>query len=189
VDDAIDVVVRADGDSWGAWSLQLPGFAAAQPTAEELRAALPEAVAFALGGPARTPITVHVEFEISGVVVRVAQDRYRWERQHVAERLVAALAVEDQVSDLRGAPANALGDIVYVCAMPSDQVGWLARQMDPKSDWLTAVVSVADEMIWTFSFGTGHDSDGRVDEFDLPLDTPMSLLMAAGTATRARLSS
>jgi hypothetical protein len=189
VDDTIDIVVRQDGDSWGAWSPQLPGFAAVQPSAEDLRRELPDAVSFAVGEAGPPLFTLHVELEINGVVVRIAQDSYRWERQHVAERLAAALAVENQVGDLRAAPANALRDVVYVCAMPSDRIGWFARQMDPKADWLTAVVSVADEMIWTFSFGTGYGDDPDVEDLDLDPDTPVSFLMAAGTASRARLPS
>jgi hypothetical protein len=59
--------------------------------------------------------------------------------------------------------------------------------MDPKSDWLTAVVSVADEMIWTYSFGVGQEIHAEAEEFDLPLDTPMSFLMTSHTASRVRL--
>ena len=189
--DPVDVIVSANGGSWSARAPQIPGLAIAQPTAQTMREAIPDAIRFGLDDPPLLPeIDVHVEYEIGeDVFVRVAQDRHGWERQHIAERLTASLSVEGAAGPLHTAPANKLGEVVYVCAMPSDRIGWFARQMEPAGDWLTAVVPVAEQLIWTFSLGTGPD-DGAVSLEDLGVtpDTPMSSLMAtAPVPPRARL--
>jgi hypothetical protein len=148
----VAVIVRRDGESWAGWSPQCPGLAVVQPTAEDLRNALPGALQFYFDDVAEPEF--HLEHELHGVVVRVAQDALRWERQVLAERVAAALGVEEQATTMRAAPANSLGDIVYVCALPSDTVEWVVQQMENGRDAVTVALPVADELIWTTAFAT-----------------------------------
>ena len=70
----VAVVVRVDGDSWAAWSPQCPGLSIVEPSAEALREAVPGAVRFYLQDPAgEVDPKFHLERELHGVVIRVAQ--------------------------------------------------------------------------------------------------------------------
>jgi hypothetical protein len=39
---------------------------------------------------------------------------------------------------------NKVGETVYVCAVPSDTLGWLAAQLDRPGDALVAALTIAD---------------------------------------------
>lgn len=97
---------------------------------------------------------MHVESEVRGIVFRVCQDEHRWARHHVVDRLAAVLGDPDQAPHLAARDSNALGDVVFVCAMPTDTLDWVERQMDPE-DALNMAVSVADAMIWVSTFRRG----------------------------------
>ncbi len=152
----IEVMIRQDGASWGAWSPQCPGLAVVAPTPEALRVAVPEAVAFYYGGTekGRAQLIYNVEQELSGVIVRVRQDERVDQRRILAERLAVALVQSDQVQEFRAGTANRLGDVVYVCALPEDAVGWVKRQLEDQ-DALHVVLSVTDDFIWSTFFGSG----------------------------------
>ncbi|WP_131765408.1 hypothetical protein [Candidatus Protofrankia californiensis] len=155
----IAVIVRCDGDSWAAWSPQCPGLAVIQPTAAELRNALPGALAGYFDGHEAFETEVHLENELRGVAVRVAQDQLRWERHLLAERIAAALGVEEQAQAMRSAPASSLGDIVYATVLPADTIGWLTHQMDVDGDAITVALPVADELIWTTTLASAADGN------------------------------
>ncbi|MCK9896884.1 hypothetical protein [Frankia sp. AgB32] len=185
---AITVIVRRDGESWSAWSPQCPGLAVAEPTAAELRGALPEALTWYFDGDSDFEILVHLEQELRGVVVRIAQDAFGWERQLVAERLGAALGVEDQAERLRAAPPNSAGEIVYVCALPTDPISWLTTQVGDVADPVVVALPAAEAMLWTLQFGTGSRAGaGSVDVGYLP-DTTFGEIMTTFTGPGLKLS-
>ncbi|KLL12991.1 MULTISPECIES: hypothetical protein [Protofrankia] len=152
----IAAIVRRDGESWSAWSPQCPGLAVAEPTEAELRKALPEALTWYFDGDSDFDTLIHLEQELRGVVVRTAQDRFGWERQMVAERVGAALGVESQAEQLRTAEPNSAGEIVYVCALPTDPVSWLTAQLDEAADPVAVALPAAESMLWTLRFGAGN---------------------------------
>jgi len=53
-------------------------------------------------------------------------DEHRDQRQAVYERLGQVLSVPRQAESLVSAVTNKVGETVYVCAVPSDTLGWLA---------------------------------------------------------------
>jgi hypothetical protein len=84
-------------------------------------------------------------YELGGgeLVTRVALDAHASERREVHERLGRALAVPDQLRSLLGGPVNRVGEVIYVCAIPSDTVGWLEDQLDMRGDALTIALAGA----------------------------------------------
>jgi hypothetical protein len=115
----------------------------------DLQDALPGALATYFNDGEVRDIEIHLENELLGVVVRVAQDHLSWDRHLLAARLASTLGVGGQSQMIRSGQANLLGDIVYAMALPSDTVGWLTRQMDTDGDAITVAVPTADELIWT----------------------------------------
>ncbi|MDT3438978.1 hypothetical protein [Pseudofrankia sp. BMG5.37] len=188
----VDLIVRRDEGTWAAWSPRCPGLAIVQLSQPDLvreaRGAIreflqPAADLAATGERDRdllVDLRVHVEGEIRGVVVRVCQDEHLWERQHVAERLSAALGDPAQATNLAARRTTALGDVVFVCAMPTDTLDWVFEQMQP-GDALSMVVSVADNMIWVSTFS--HD-EFRPDRADggLPVTTTIAEIMQLDNA-------
>jgi hypothetical protein len=118
-----------------------------------MRAALRDALVWYFDGDTDFDVQIHLEQELRGVVVRIAQDTDAWERQLVAERLSAALGVDSQAAELRAAAPNAVGEVVYVCALPSDQISWLTAQLDDEFDAVVVTLSATETMLWTLQFG------------------------------------
>ncbi|CUU54407.1 hypothetical protein Ga0074812_102417 [Parafrankia irregularis] len=185
---AITVIVRRDGESWSAWSPQCPGLAVAEPTAAELRAALPEAFTWYFDGDPDFEILVHLEQELRGVVVRIAQDAFGWERQLVAERLGAALGVQEQAERLRAAPPNSAGEVVYVCALPSDSISWLTAQLDDVADPVVVALPAEESTLWTLQFGGGRRTGVGTADVGYSSDTTLGEVMMTFTGPGLRLS-
>ncbi|ONH59423.1 hypothetical protein CcI49_15655 [Frankia sp. CcI49] len=185
---AITVIVRRDGESWSAWSPHCPGLAVAEPTAAELRGALPEALTWYFDGDSDFEILVHLEQELRGVVVRIAQDAFVWERQLVAERLGAALGVQEQAERLRAAPSNSAGEVVYVCTLPSDSISWLTAQLDDVADPVVVALPAAESTLWTLQFGGGRRTGVGTADVDYSPDTTLGEVMTTFTGPGLRLS-
>ena len=166
----VDVIVRRDLGTWVAWSPQCRGLTIVQPTPAHMREALPAALLEFLG-PGGFDVRTHVEEEVRGAVVRVAQDDQLWERQHTAARIAAALGDPDLSSQMLAQPANSLGEVVFVCALPADTGAWVVRQLDGEGDTVNVVLPVADSMIAVEPYAQVADDrvksmpDGAV-EFD-----------------------
>jgi hypothetical protein len=62
-------------------------------------------------------------------------------RLEALDRLGRAMQVPEQAESLLSAAANAVGEVVYVCALPSDTLGWVAAQLGPNGDALNAAVT------------------------------------------------
>lgn len=138
----IHVIVRMSGDGVYATSPQAPGLAYGRPTLEELRAGLQDVLAFHFSRPGPFEVTEHHErhYEVAGreLVTRLADDEHRAARQQAYERLGRALSLPEQASRLASAVTNKVDEAVYVCAVPSDTLGWLAEQLDGPGDALSA---------------------------------------------------
>ena len=150
-DEVLHVIVRAedDGSFYSVRSPQVPGLAYGAASLEEVHAGLTDVLEFALDRAGPFQIVEHHErrFDTAGreVVVRLAVDRHYPQRQEAYARLARAVSVPEQVDALLDAPADVVGEVLYVCAVPADEVSWIAAQLDPGGA-ATLAVTVADMM-------------------------------------------
>lgn len=155
--DAIHLVIRITDEGFYATSPQATGLVYGRSTLAELHAGLDEVLRFHLGHPGPFQLVEHHErhYDIYGreLVTRIALDEHRDERQEVYMRVGRTLALPDQARSLGEGPTNRVGEVVYVCAVPSDTVGWLAAQLDPRGDALMVAVAIADLHALTMPFG------------------------------------
>lgn len=150
----IHLIIRIGGDgSAYATSPQAPGLAYGRPSLEELRSDLEDVLSFHFGRPGPFDVIEHHErhYEIAGreLVTRLAMDEHRDQRQAVYERIGQVLSVPEQAESLVSAVTNKAGETVYVCAVPSDTLGWLAAQLDGPGDALVAALTIADHFLLT----------------------------------------
>jgi predicted RNase H-like HicB family nuclease len=161
-DEPIHLIVRETGEGFYATSPQAPGLAYGRATLAELRADLDDVLAFHFnrGGPFK--VLEHRERQqgLDGgeLVARIADDEHRDQRQEVDARLGRALAVSGQARSLLDGPTNRAGEVVYVCAVPSDTIGWLAAQLDPRGDAVIVAVAIADPFVFTVPVVSGEAS-------------------------------
>ncbi|GAA2250569.1 hypothetical protein GCM10010402_01730 [Actinomadura luteofluorescens] len=159
--EVIHLIVRSVEDGLYATSPQAPGLAHGVSSLSELRAEIDEVLAFHFDRPGPFQVVEHHErhYEIAGgeLVIRIALDEHRKEREEVHKRLGRALTVQDQARSLVATSVNRVGEAVYVCAVPSDTIGWLAEQFDPRGDALTVAVAVAEPFIVTVPFRYGEE--------------------------------
>jgi hypothetical protein len=106
---------------------------------------------------------IHLIIRITGdwayeLVIRIALDEHRDERQEVDTRIGRVLAIREQAQYLLAGPPNAVGEVVYTCAVPADTISWLVDQLDPRGDALVAAVAIADQFVLTLplSYGGHH---------------------------------
>lgn len=155
--DTLHVIIRATDDGFFATSPQAAGLVYGRPTLQELHAGLDDVLRFHFEEAG--PFTVvehherHYDIVDGEVVTRIALDGQRDERQEVYTRVGRALAVPEQARSLVKGPTNRVGEVVFVCAVPSDTVGWLAAQLDPRGDALVVAVAIADPYVLTLPFG------------------------------------
>ena len=160
----IHLLVRDTGEGFYATSPQAPGLVYGRATLTELRTDLDDVLAFHFDRPGPFRVLEHHErqyqFDDGELVTRIAVDEHRNERQEVYARLGRALTVPDQLRSLLEGPVNRVGEVVYVCAVPTDTVGWLVAQLDPRGDAVTVAVAIADPFVFTVPIVSG---DGAVD--------------------------
>jgi predicted RNase H-like HicB family nuclease len=158
--DTIHLVIRAVDGGFYATSPQAPGLAYLRPTLDELRADLDDVLAFHLDRPG--PFTVlehherHYELGDRELVTRIAFDDHRDEREEAYTRLGRALAVPEQAETLVTGPTNRVGEVLYICVVPSDALHWVAAQLDPRGETATICIAVGDELLLTFRISTGE---------------------------------
>lgn len=163
MDNELHLIVRLSDDGKAyATSPQAPGLVFGRPSVEELRYDLDDVLSFHFGRPGPFMVQEHVErhYDLADgeLVVRVAQDAHAAEREAVAERIIQAASVPEQSQALVSI-VNAVGEAVYVCAVPSDTLGWLAVQLQP-GDTVNAALPIADGFLFTLPVA--------VDEGDRP---------------------
>lgn len=153
----IHLIIRLAGDrSAYATSPQAPGLLYGRASLKELRGDLQDALSFHFDRPGPFEIIEHHErhYEIAGreLVIRLAMDGQQEQRLAVLDRINRAMAVPEQAESLISAVTNSVGETVYVCAAPSDTVGWLASQLDPRGDAFVVAVTIANEFLLTLPF-------------------------------------
>jgi hypothetical protein len=150
----IHLIIRLSGNgSVYATSPQAPGLVYGRSSLQELRSDLQDVLAFHFDRPGPFAVIEHHErhYEIAGreLVIRIAMDDYRDQRQAVYERIGRALNVPGQAEALVSTVTNKVGEGVYVCAVSSDTLGWLAAQLDGSGDALVAALTTADQFLLT----------------------------------------
>ncbi len=159
-DEIIHLIIRITGDGVYATSPQAPGLAYGRPTLAELRADLDDVLSFHFDRPGPFLVLEHHErhYEIPDgeLVIRIALDEHRDERQEVHTRIGRVLAIPEQAQYLLAGPPNAVGEVVYTCAVPADTISWLVDQLDPRGDALVAAVAIADQFVLTLPLSHGN---------------------------------
>ena len=192
--DTLHLIIRVTPTGLYATSPQAPGLAYGRRTLDELRADLPGALAFHFDRPGPSRVIEHHErhYDVGEgeLVTRIALDAHQDERQSVYTRLGSALAIPEQARSLvSDFSTNAVGEVVYLCAVPSDTLGWIAAQLDPDGDSAVIAASIADEFVFTAGVHVGregthllhgrteHDADTTVGDIlrAAPIVTPPSL--------------
>ncbi|MEV0642281.1 hypothetical protein AB0I77_46675 [Streptomyces sp. NPDC050619] len=128
---------------------------------------LQDAIAFHLGQEGPFQVVEHHErhYDISDgeLVTRLAQDAHAADRQIVYERLGRTIRDSRQAKSLIQGVPNAVGEVVYVCSVPSDTLGWLSEQLSEPDDAFYAAVTVGEEMLMTLPFAHGEAYSGASD--------------------------
>jgi hypothetical protein len=155
VDEELHLIIRLSDDGKAyATSPLAPGLVYGRPSLKELRYDLDDVLSFHFDRPGPFKVVEHVErhYDLAGgeLVIRVAVDAHMDEREAVAERIMQVASVPEQAQSLVSA-ANAVGEAVYVCAVPSDTLGWLAAQLQPsvQGDIINAALPIADGFLFT----------------------------------------
>jgi hypothetical protein len=153
----VSVIAHGEKEGWGAHTPQIPDLVIAEATEAELLASLPGTIAWCFEGDRIDDdfaIEIHVEREVArSVFVRVARDDKRAAREAVADRIVAALADPELGARLRAAPANMFGEVVYICALPTDTRPWLDNQVEEVRGSVNVVVPVSGTVLWVRAYG------------------------------------
>jgi hypothetical protein len=180
------VTVEADG-GLSAESPQLPGLVMGRPTETEFlrdyRKILKE-----LG--ARMPIYGHRQWRhetYEGVeyIVRLSEDNKDL-RISLSQRLSAVLGSEQRHDVVRRSVATVTGEILFICALPLDRIGFITEQLDlAAGDAAVLVAPVAEDGVWTTELIVGPNLAGKdwhsLSELGLTQDSTVSeLMMASG---------
>jgi len=150
----IHMIVRLSGDgSVYATSPQVPGLIYGRQSLQEWRSGLEDVLSFYFERPGPFDVIEHHErhYDVEGreLVTRVAMDEHYDQRQAVYERIGQVLRVPGQAESLVSAVTNAVGETVYVCAVPSDTLAWLAAQLDGPGDAVIVALTIADQFLLT----------------------------------------
>ncbi|MEV0400002.1 hypothetical protein [Actinoallomurus sp. NPDC050550] len=172
----VHLFVRPDETGGGFYvtSPQAPGLVYGEPSLEAVRQGIQDVLAFHFDRPGPFRIVEHHErrYDLAGgeLVTRMAYDEHIADRQIVYERIGAALGVPGQAQNLVSAPTNKVGEVVYVCAVATDTLGWLGDQLDPRSsDAFMVAASVSDALLFAVAFARG---EGYAEEGELILAEP-----------------
>jgi len=152
MNEQIHLIIRLSGDgSVYATSPQAPGLVYGRSSLAELRSDLEDVLSFHFGRPGPFNVIEHHErhYDIADreLVTRLAMDEHRDQRQAVYERIGQVLSVPGQAESLVSTVTNRVGETVYVCAVPSDTLGWLAAQLGGPGDALVAALTIADQFL------------------------------------------
>lgn len=180
--DQIRLIVRLseDGSAY-ATSPQLPGLLYGRRSINELHRDLDGVLAFHLERSGPFDVSEHHErhYDLAGgeLVVRVAVDEYHTERAAVARRVAVIAGMPSQARSLVTAAANRAGEAVYVCALPSDTMGWLAAQLDPRGDALVAALTIADDFLFTLPLAVDDGTRPAWRPYGASADTRLAEIM------------
>ncbi|MEU0519413.1 hypothetical protein [Streptosporangium sp. NPDC006007] len=166
--EVVHLIVRIGPDDRDLYmtSPQAPGLMYGRPTLKELRAGLQDVLSFHLERPGPFEVVEHHErhYDIADgeLVTRLACDQHVKARQAAYAALGRAIQDPDQARGLVSAPTNAVGEVVYICGVMSDTIGWIMEQLDSRGDTANVIVSVADSMVVTMPFAYAQDHEDMV---------------------------
>ena len=69
---------------------------------------------------------------------------------------------------------NKVGEEVYVCAVPSDTLGWLAAQLDGPGDAFAAALTTADQFLLTLPIAADEGTHPAWSVGSSTPETPLS---------------
>jgi len=101
-----------------------------------------------------TPAALHVDGRL-GVSKTIFGDDFRFLQDSVATNVpkltndAQAVSTPEQADVVLAAPADVVGESLFVCVVPSDPVSWIAAQLDPGGAAILAV-AIADELLLTY---------------------------------------
>ena len=181
--DTVHVLLTDYGQfGWGISSPQMPELIGGRDSYEELVADLEQLLAFG-GASEQAPRLLHLQKHrmlMNGdeFIIRVARDEKFEARWHVGQQLTAALNIAGQLHAMLSVPRRPTGELLFICAEPSDTVGWIVEQLNDH-DAACVVVGVASELIRTQFFGSGPSDSA---------DEPWVRLADMGWSDRTTLS-
>lgn len=148
----LHLIIRLSDDGKAyATSPQAPGLMLGRQSLKELRYDLDDVLSFHFDDPGPFDVHEHIERHYNlpegELVIRVAQDAHASQRETVAERIRQVATIREQAQGLVST-VNAVGEAVYVCAVPSDELGWLATQLQPR-ETVNAALTIAEGFLFT----------------------------------------
>jgi len=152
VNEKLHLIIRISDDGRVyATSPQAPGLMIGRSSLKLLRYDLADVLSFHFDHPGPFNVVEHLEVHyILGdgeLVIRVAQDADVKDREAAANRILEAASVPEQARSLVSA-GNAVGESVYVCAVPSDTLGWLRAQIQP-GETVNVALPIAEGFLFT----------------------------------------
>lgn len=181
MDEELHLIVRLseDGKAY-ATSPQAPGLVFGRQSHKLLRCDLDDVLSFYFDRPGPFHVVEHIEWHYvlddGELVIRVAQDASAKERATVAQRIADAARMPEQARSLVSM-TNAVGEAVYVCAVPSDTLGWLSAQIQP-GDRVTAALAIADGFLFTLPVAAdGGNSPASAWAVERAPETQLSEIM------------
>ena len=180
--EAIHLIIRLSEDGGAyATSPQAPGLLYGRGSLKELRYDLDDVLVFYFERPGPFNVIEHHErqFDIGGreLVTRLAMDKDRPARVAVFERIGRTIAVPEQAESLLSTVTNRVGEAVYVCAVPTDTIGWLVAQLDPRGDAFAAALTIADELLFALPMGVDDGTHPGWKSSSYPPETQLSQVM------------
>lgn len=173
-DEVIDLIIveptDPDTDTWDIYSPQVPGFTGGSESLLQLQADIPSMMEFA-GVTYGAQTRLHVEHVYStddvDFIIRLQNDEHQQERLRTVRVLEKVLADPRQRKDLLNAPRTRTGEVLFICAVSSDQIQDLAAQLHPSGDVAVIIAPVADYMIWSTHLANAADlvEDGHPPEY------------------------
>ena len=191
----IDLILREEAGTWGAWSPTVVGLYVTADSAHECARLAAKAAEAELDEPVGF-VRVHQERSVDGLVIRVAGQRPGVEsRIAVAQRLEDLIHYDRAQIDDDELIRNTVGEVVFVCALPDDTVGWLAAQLDRRGDGLQVAVlldhagrpaaSDGAAFIWSAGIVVGQDSVGlTLQESGMSFDSAIGEYLRRGVQSR-----
>jgi hypothetical protein len=108
------------------------------------------------------------------------------DRREVLRR-VEILLRTDQAADMLDTEPTVTGEVVFVAALPSDELGMFMDQLYEKDDALVLCASVADRGVFSMTIASGKDeSEGweRLEAYGWSRETTVSQLLMESSRGR-----